>query len=124
MVEESGFEPERRSLKVVLLLALITGALMLGVTGSTPLTAKADAACAGGAWCPYAGNHFLGMQFGNYNCQVAFGVNFPESFSATNKCGNNVRMAWKEGPIINWKFCMSPGGERPTPGRINYAGPC
>jgi hypothetical protein len=108
----------------MLLLAMVTSVLMVGVTGSTPLTAKADAACGGGAWCPWPSNHMIGGEWGNYQCQVAFGVNFPQSFSAKNNCGNNVRMAWKEGPIINWKFCMSPGGERPTPGQINYAGPC
>lgn len=125
MPVERGAALERpRRLMIMLLLGAVTALLMLGAMGSTQLTAKANAACAGGAWCPWAGNHFLGAQRGNYGCQVAFGVNFPESWSARNNCGNNIRMGWNEGGFVNWKFCMSPGGVRPTPGRINYAGPC
>jgi hypothetical protein len=108
----------------MLALAVATALLMLGVMGSTQLTAKADAACGAPAWCPFAGNHLLGTQWGNYNCNVSFGVAFPESFSARNNCFNNVRMGWKEGGVVNWKFCMGPGDGRVTPGRINYAGPC
>lgn len=115
---------ERPRLRTTFLLGAVLAVLTLAFFGSSSLTAKADAACAGGAWCPFAGNHLLGTQWGNYNCQVAFGVNFPESFSARNNCGNNVRMGWNEGGFVNWKFCMSPGDGRVTPGRINYAGPC
>lgn len=115
---------EQPRARTILLLGAVFAVLMLGVIGGSSLTAKADAACGGGAFCPWAGNHFLGTLHGNYTCSVAFGVGFPESFSAKNNCGNNVRMGWNESGFVNWKFCMSPGGERPTPGRINYAGPC
>jgi hypothetical protein len=124
MPVEREFSLGRLRLRTMLLLGAILAVLMMGAMGSTQLTAKADAACSGGAWCPFAGNHLLGTQWGNYNCQVAFGVNFPESFSARNNCGNNVRMGWNEAGFVNWKFCMSPGDARVTPGRINYAGPC
>jgi hypothetical protein len=114
---------ERPRLRTLLLLAAVSALLMLGVMGSTQLTAKADAACNASSLCVWSGNHFLGIS-GSYTCNVAFGVNLPESWSARNRCSNNVRMGWNESGFVNWKFCMSPGGERPTPGRVNYAGPC
>jgi hypothetical protein len=113
----------RLGLRAMLLLGAVTALLMLGVTGSTPLTAKADAACSGGALCSFTGSHF-GSFFNNYSCNVFLGYSIHETWSAKNNCGNNVRMGWNESGFVNWKFCMSPGGERSTPGRLNYVGSC
>lgn len=122
MRNDGSFTLEAPRFRSMLLLGAILAVLMVGATGSTPLTAKAQA-CSGGTLCVWSGNHFLGA-FNGYTCNVAFGVNVGERWSAINRCSNNVRMGWNESGFVNWKFCMSPGGERPTPGRINYAGPC
>jgi hypothetical protein len=108
---------------MLLLLGAVLAVLMVGATGSSPLTAKADAACSGGAVCAFAGVHFNSF-INNYSCTVAFEYGIPETNSAKNNCGNNVRMGWNELGFTNWKFCMSPGGERTTPGRLNRVGPC
>jgi hypothetical protein len=96
---------------------------MVGASGSASLTAKADAACSGGALCAFTGNHF-GSFTNSYSCSVFLEYNIHETYSAKNNCGNNVRMGWNESGFVNWKFCMSPGGERTTPGRLNRVGPC
>ncbi|HZO07386.1 MAG TPA: hypothetical protein VFB52_13440, partial [Solirubrobacterales bacterium] len=44
----------------------------------------------------------------------------PEMYSAKNGCSNQIEIGWKEGGSVNWKACMNPGGERPSPGRFNY----
>ena len=114
---------ERPRLKTMLLMGAVLAVLMLGIFGSSSLTAKADAACSGGALCSFTGSHF-GSFFNNYSCGVFLGYGIHETFSAKNNCGNNVRMGWNVGGIVEWKFCMAPGGERPTPGKLNYVGPC
>lgn len=123
MTKVREFPLERPRLRTMLLLGALWAVLSLGITGAGPLTAKADASCTSGVLCLWSGNHFLGTSWG-YTCNVAFGVNTVEVWSARNRCSHNVRMGWNEGGFVNWKFCMSPGGERPTPGRLNYAGPC
>ena len=123
MRDEHGLAVERPQLRTMLLLGALLAVLLLAVTGSTPLTAKADAACESGSLCLWSGANYNGF-IGNYTCGVALGVNLPTTFSVKNRCSNNVRMGWNEAGFVNWKFCMSPGGERPEPGRLNYAGPC
>ncbi len=63
---------ERPRFKTMLLLGAVLAVLMLGVFGSSSLTAKADAACSGGALCSFTGSHF-GSFFNNYSC-MSFSV--------------------------------------------------
>jgi hypothetical protein len=85
--------------------------------------------CEGGALCVWGGASFTGVE-GNEPCrEPGFeGTLFAEFNSAKNNCGTSQRIGWQEGGGVNWKACMNPGGERPSPGRFNYrqviAGSC
>lgn len=95
--------------------------LVLGISGSTSLTAKADATCVSGGICVWTGAFYTGT-FSEPTCNAVGHIG--AQFSAKNRCPWNIRMGWWDGSSVNWKFCMNPGGERPDPGRFNYVGGC
>lgn len=117
MIDSAQLVGRRRSLGLAMLLAmLISGALML-----SPQAPKAQAAgCEAGIFCIWSGANYTGG-FGQIPCYTPpEGFPIPESWSAKNRCGTWLEIGWKEGGSVNWKACMSPGGERPNPGRFNF----
>jgi hypothetical protein len=89
-------------------------ALMLGIQAS------AAQACGGNQVCAWSGSFYGGSEY-YIACPLSnFAFSIPEQYSAKNNCGGiYVRIGWAEGGSTNWKACMSPGGERPDPGRFN-----
>lgn len=85
--------------------------------------------CAGGFLCVWLGEGFTGFE-ANSSCAYPGyeGGIYGEYKSAKNNCGYSERIGWQEGGGVNWKACLNPGGERPSPGRFNYfqtiAGSC
>jgi hypothetical protein len=107
--------PTRKRLKWVLLGAAAAVALLFSVQASTARAAT----CEGGKVCVWEGTFYNLTEF-NVTCGVNtfFGSGI-ELKSAKNHCSVNARIGWEEGGVINWKACLSPGGERPEPGRFN-----
>jgi hypothetical protein len=113
------FKPVGHRLMVVLLTAAAAVALLLLTQGSTARAAT----CEGGVFCVWTGTFYNGNE---YNATCSGGSKFfppLEMKSAKNRCGVNVHIGWEEGGSTNWKACMSPGGERPEPGRFNVVIP-
>jgi hypothetical protein len=104
----------------VLLTAAAAVALLLSIQGSTA-RGEIDGTCEGGKFCVWTGTFFTGEER-NYGCFNPTGTNI-ELLSAKNHCSVNVRIGWAEGGTTNWKACLSPGGERPEPGRFNTVSP-
>jgi hypothetical protein len=94
----------------------VVGALTLG---SQVPAAHAENHCVSGELCIWTGTFYTGSE-GSLACYAGtIPLVFPEARSAKNRCGISQELGWSEGGSINWKFCMSPGGERPEPGRFN-----
>jgi hypothetical protein len=104
----------RRRLAVALLAAAAAAALISAFQGSA---ARAEGGCISERFCGWTGTFFSGEEF-NSGCGASVATNF-ELKSAKNRCKVNIRIGWEEGGVINWKACLSPGGERPEPGRFN-----
>lgn len=114
--------PRRFRFRMMFAIGATVSALMMGISGSTSLTAKADAACVSGMPCAWTGANYTGSLASLVCSSIG---HFGAHRSAKNRCpGQNIRMGWWNGSYINWKFCMSPGGNRPNPGRFNYIGVC
>ena len=85
------------------------------------IRASAAQACSSGTLCAWTGSFYTGSE-SVLSCPASTGSEFfiPEHNSAKNRCGGiYIRIGWAEGSSTNWKACMSPGGERPNPGRFN-----
>lgn len=111
--------PTRGRLTTALLTAAAAVVLLLSTQGSTARAAT----CEGGKVCVWDGTFYNGNE---YNPGCGGGTKFfppLEMKSAKNHCSVNVRIGWEEGGSTNWKACMSPGGERPEPGRFNVVLP-
>lgn len=115
MSEANNFLVSKRwAILAALLSAAAAVALMLSIQASP---ARAET-CTGGAICAWQGTFFSGTETTIPHC--AFETTFSGEWnSAKNNCGVNVRIGWQEGGTTSWKACMSPGGERPNPGRFN-----
>lgn len=107
----------RRQLMSLLLAVAATAVLLLSIQGSTA-QAEVDDTCQGGVVCVWTGTFFSGEET-NFGCGGGFLFPSTEWRAAKNHCSVNVRIGWYEGGTTNWKACMSPGGERPEPGRFN-----
>lgn len=88
----------------------------------------AQASCGTNENCAWTGSFYTGAEY-FLGCTTAPGwiAGTPTIFSVKNHCGIFQEFGWQEGGSINWKACMSPGGERPNPGRLNvyrYRGTC
>jgi hypothetical protein len=99
-----------------LLLAAGMAALMLG---SQTTVAHAENKCTSGELCAWTGTFYSGTEWFLGCASGGFNISIPESRSAKNRCSVSQEIGWSEGGTINWKACMSPGGERPDPGRFN-----
>lgn len=107
--------PTRKRLTGVLLGVAAAVALLFSVQASTAQAAT----CEGGKVCVWEGTFYTSTEY-NASCSGNTGFfNGIELKSAKNHCSVNVRIGWEEGGVINWKACLSPGGERPEPGRFN-----
>ena len=95
----------------------VAGIMMFGIS-------NASAACGGSQVCAWTGNGFTGSEIflACYPGSIPF--SFPEARSLKNHCSIGQEFGWAEGGSTNWKFCMSPGGERPEPGRVNVERKC
>jgi hypothetical protein len=104
------------------LLATAFVALAFGIRASSALaTCEAEV-----GFCTWTSPNYVGSAFQRV-CLPFYG--FWEDFnvedkSAKNRCsGQSYRIGWTpEGggqSSTNWKACLSPGGERPEPGRFN-----
>lgn len=113
--------PTRGQLIFVLLTAAAAAVLLLSIQGPTARAEVTDT-CEGGKFCVWEGVSFNGQEF-NVNCFGETSFVGLEKKSAKNHCSVNVRIGWQEGGSTNWKACMSPGGERPEPGRFNKVVP-
>jgi hypothetical protein len=91
--------------------------LIFGIQASA-----AQACSAGTEVCTWTNPFYGGVEVGR-PClsQVGFWEDFQtEDKSAKNRCGGeSFRIGWTEGSSTSWKACLSPGGERPEPGRFN-----
>lgn len=105
----------------LLLTAAAALALLFSIQGSTA-RAEVNDVCEGGKFCVWEGVSYNGQEF-NVNCFGETSFVGIEKKSAKNHCSVNVRIGWQEGGSTNWKACMSPGGERPEPGRFNRVVP-
>jgi hypothetical protein len=96
--------------------------LVAAVAGSTASAEPPPpGGCIGGVVCASTTEGFVG-EASRFGCEFEQTV-FLEFKSAKNNCGNNVDIGWKENGSTNWKACMAPGGERPSPGRFNTVKP-
>ena len=119
MLHENQFLRSKRSRAcALLLLAAVAGMLLLGIQASG---ARAENKCASGEVCAWTGTSYTGSEaFLVCPSGTGFEEFVPEMNSAKNRCsGEFIRIGWHEGGSTNWKACMSPGGERPEPGRFN-----
>lgn len=119
------FTSGRVRLIAALLTAAAAVAVLLAIQGSKAQaeTPEIAATCEGGKVCTWTGTFYGGNE---YNPGCGGGSKFfppLEMKSAKNHCSVNVRIGWEEGGSTNWKACMSPGGERPEPGRFNVVLP-
>jgi hypothetical protein len=115
------FGSRRRQFTTVLLIAAAAVFMLLSMQGSAA-QAEPDGTCEGGKFCVWTGTFYTGSEE-NWACSGFTTANF-ELLSAKNHCSVNVRIGWTEnGGPINWKACMSPGGERPEPGRFDTIEP-
>jgi hypothetical protein len=111
------FGSRRRQFTAVLLIATAAVILLFSIQGSTA-RAEIDSTCEGGKVCVWTGTFYSGTEF-NAGCGGGTAFLGIELKSAKNHCSVNVRIGWEEGGATSWKACMSPGGERPEPGRFN-----
>lgn len=117
-----ALRPRRGRVVALLLVAAAALALPFGTRGSSA-QAEIEATCVGGVVCVWTGTFYNGNE---YNAGCGGGSKFfppLEMKSSKNHCSVNVRIGWEEGGVTNWKACMSPGGERPEPGRFNVVVP-
>lgn len=114
-----GSRPRR--FMAVLLTAAAAAILLFSIQGSTA-QAETDGVCEGGKVCVWEGTFYNGAEF-NAGCSGGTAFLGIELKSARNHCSVNVHIGWEEGGVTNWKACMSPGGERPEPGRFNRVVP-
>lgn len=113
--------PRRGRFLTVLLTAVAALFLLLSLQGSIA-QAEIDGTCEGGKFCVWRGTFYTEEEL-NFGCSASTATNF-ELRSAKNHCSVNVRIGWSEnGGPTNWKACMSPGGERPEPGRFDEVEP-
>jgi hypothetical protein len=118
MAHASQFlSPTRGRLIAVLLTAAAAVILLFSIQGSIA-RAEINDVCKGGVFCAFTGTFFSGED-SNFGCGGGFLFPSTEWRSAKNNCSVNFRIGWYEGGTTNWKACMSPGGERPEPGRFN-----
>lgn len=98
---------------------LITAAVLVLTLAIQHSTARAELenTCMSSRVCVWPGE-FYGGEEKNYACGEETN-NKLEMNSVKNLCSVNVRIGWAEGGTTNWKACLSPGGERPQPGRFN-----
>jgi hypothetical protein len=106
--------PWQRRLMNVSLAAVAAVVLLFAFYGS----AARAGTCIGERVCVWEGTFFNGEEF-NAGCGGGTAFLGIELKSAKNHCSVNVRIGWEEGGVTNWKACLSPGGERPEPGRFN-----
>jgi hypothetical protein len=105
----------RKLLPAVLLTTMAAMALLLTTQGGTAHAAT----CEGGKVCVWSGTFYNGEET-NASCSTGSAwLGGIELKSAKNHCSVNVRIGWEEGGVTNWKACLTPGGERPEPGRFN-----
>lgn len=109
--------PIRRRVIALMLTAAATVILLLSIQESTA-RAEVDDVCKGGVFCAFTGTFYSGED-SNFGCGGGFLFPSTEWRAAKNNCSVNFRIGWYEGGTTNWKACMSPGGERPEPGRFN-----
>jgi hypothetical protein len=109
---------------------VVSVAAIAGSTASARVTEPAPeaaapqsalAGCVGGVVCAWTTEGFVG-EASWFGCAVEQTV-FLEFLSAKNHCSTNMDIGWKEGGSTNWKACMAPSGERPSPGRFNTVKP-
>jgi hypothetical protein len=114
-------KPRRGQLIAVLLIAAAALALLLSMQGSAAQaeTDEIDSGCISERFCVWTGTFYAGEEE-NWPCG-GFYYEGKEFKSAKNRCSWNIRIGWYAGGTTNWKACMSPGGERPEPGRFNEA---
>lgn len=106
----------RLRLYITVLAAVAAGLLTLGIQ-----TSSAEAACSSGQFCTWSGESYTGT-FYPWVCLSAgdpYSHAIYDLYSAKNRCGVSLEIGWNESGNINWKACMNPGGERPSPGRFN-----
>jgi hypothetical protein len=108
--------PSRRRFMAVLLIAAAAVVMLLAIQGPAA-RAEIDSGCVSGKFCIFTGTFYTGEEF-NEGCGSSGATTF-ELRSAKNHCTMNIRIGWSEGGSTNWKACMTPGGERPEPGRFN-----
>jgi hypothetical protein len=120
----------RRSGALAVAIAIaVLGAAIIGSNASAKVTEPSSeaapqsalAGCVGGVVCAWTTEGFVG-EASWFGCSVEQTV-FLEFLSAKNHCGTNMDIGWKEGGSTNWKACMAPNGERPSPGRFNTVKP-
>jgi hypothetical protein len=107
---------------MAVLLTAAAAAILLPSIQESTAQAEVDATCEGGVVCVWTGTFYGGSEF-NAGCGGGTAFLGIELKSAKNHCSVNVRIGWEEGGSTNWKACMSPGGERPEPGRFNRVVP-
>jgi len=122
MYHENQLLKTRRGRLMVVLLAAAAAVVLLFSIQDSSARAELDATCEGGKVCVWTGTFYAGEE---YNAGCGGGTAFLgfELKSAKNHCSVNVRIGWEEGGSTSWKACMSPGGERPEPGRFNRVVP-
>lgn len=113
----------RRIALLISLFALVLAG-MLVTSSIRPAESKANfwgsgSGCAAARFCVWTGNNYLGDKYVIEPCTRIM-WNPPGTFwSAKNRCGVDSWILWSEGGYLNPKACIPPGGNRPTPGRIN-----
>jgi|SRR5580700_220549 hypothetical protein len=117
MSETNPISAWSRGRLIAILVSLLAISLAFGIKA-----AAAQACAAESGFCTWTGTFYGGGEV-DYGC-VSLGqwVDFnSERNSAKNRCpGQYYRIGWTpEGGSTSWKVCLSPGGERPEPGRFN-----
>jgi len=117
MPQESSVPMSRRARFIAVLVAV--AAIVVLMLGSRESTAWAETDCTSSVMCGWTGTFYSGVEW-HMACPAGLMSTGTELKSAKNHCGSQfIRIGWAEGGTINWKACMSPGGERPEPGRFN-----
>lgn len=93
------------------------GASKVGVKGGSAV--RNDDFCNPGRVCFWTGRNYTGTKSAWTACAGSQHFVTPR-YSAKNRCGIDVAIAWSEGGGINLKACMNPGGDRPDPGRFDW----
>lgn len=111
----------RRRLMAVLLATVAAIVLLLAFQGPA---ARAEGGCISNRACTWTGTFYNGTEYNN-GCGGPTFFEGIELKSAKNRCSVNIHIGWEIAPesFTTWKACMSPGGERPEPGRFNVVVP-